>query len=76
MMQCVREQTDTWKSIQQWTLWPEQELHEQIRPMLQFGTPLRPPLAGETLYPPYSETHRTSTGACHLFMDVKSGWVG
>ncbi len=32
-----RERTDTWESIQQWTLWPEQELYEQLRPMLLFG---------------------------------------
>ncbi len=32
-----RERTETWESIQQWTLWPEQELYEQIRPMLLFG---------------------------------------
>ena len=32
-----RERTDEWESIQQWTLWPEQELYEQIRPMLLFG---------------------------------------
>jgi len=34
------------------------------------------PLAGQALHPPCPETHRTSTGACHLFMDLKSGWVG
>ncbi len=27
-----RERTETWESIQQWTLWPEQELYEQLRP--------------------------------------------
>ncbi len=32
-----RERTETWESIQQWTLWPEQELYEQLRPMLLFG---------------------------------------
>jgi hypothetical protein len=32
-----RERTDEWQSIQQWTLWPEQELYEQIRPILLFG---------------------------------------
>ena len=32
-----RERTDKWQDIQQRTLWPEQELYEQIRPMLLFG---------------------------------------
>jgi putative transposase len=32
-----RERTDEWQSIQQWTLWPEQELYEQIRPVILFG---------------------------------------
>jgi len=32
-----RERTDEWASIKQWTLWPEQELYEQIRPLLLFG---------------------------------------
>lgn len=32
-----REQTDEWANIQQWTLWPEQELYEQIRPLVLFG---------------------------------------
>lgn len=32
-----RERTDEWQSIQQWSLWPEQELYEQIRPILLFG---------------------------------------
>src|SRR6266571_4020394 len=32
-----RERTDEWQSIKQWTLWPEQELYEQIRPILLFG---------------------------------------
>ncbi len=32
-----RERTDTWESIQQWTLWPEQELYEQLRPILFLG---------------------------------------
>src|SRR6266700_7350581 len=32
-----RERTEEWASIKQWTLWPEQELYEQIRPMLLFG---------------------------------------
>jgi len=32
-----RERTDEWASIQQWTLWPEQELYEQLRPILLFG---------------------------------------
>ncbi len=31
-----RERTDEWASIQQWTLWPEQELYEQIRPLVLF----------------------------------------
>ncbi len=32
-----RERTDEWQSIQQWSLWPEQELYEQIRPIVLFG---------------------------------------
>ena len=31
-----RERTDEWASIQRWTLWPEQELYEQIRPLVLF----------------------------------------
>src|SRR5437660_11740745 len=31
-----RERTDEWASIQQWTLWPEQELYEQIRPIVLY----------------------------------------
>jgi transposase len=31
-----RARTDEWGSIQQWTLWPEQELYEQIRPLVLF----------------------------------------
>ncbi len=32
-----RERTDKWQDIQQWTLWSEQELYEQIRPLVLFG---------------------------------------
>src|SRR5439155_20350227 len=32
-----RERTDEWASIKQWTLWPEQELYEQIRPIVLYG---------------------------------------
>jgi transposase len=32
-----RERTDEWAPIKQWTLWPEQELYEQIRPVVLFG---------------------------------------
>lgn len=32
-----RERTDEWQSLQQWTLWPEQELYEAIRPIILFG---------------------------------------
>ena len=32
-----RERTHDWEQIQQRTLWPEQELYEQIRPILLFG---------------------------------------
>src|SRR5256885_14790884 len=32
-----RERTEEWQSIQQWSLWPEQELYEQIRPIILFG---------------------------------------
>jgi putative transposase len=31
-----RERTDEWATIQQWMLWPEQELYEQIRPLVLF----------------------------------------
>src|SRR5713101_1686340 len=31
-----RERTDEWASIKQWTIWPEQELYEQIRPLVLF----------------------------------------
>jgi hypothetical protein len=31
-----RERTNEWASIKQWTLWPEQELYEQIRPLVLF----------------------------------------
>ena len=31
-----RERTDEWATIQQWMLWPEQELYEQIRPLILF----------------------------------------
>ncbi|BCL84720.1 transposase [Ktedonobacteria bacterium brp13] len=31
-----RESTEEWTSIKQWTLWPEQELYEQIRPLVLF----------------------------------------
>lgn len=32
-----REHTDEWASIKQWTLWPEQTLYEEIRPIILFG---------------------------------------
>ena len=31
-----RERTDEWASVKQWTLWPEQELYEAIRPLILF----------------------------------------
>ncbi len=31
-----RERTEEWAKIQQWTLWPEQELYEQIHPLVLF----------------------------------------
>jgi putative transposase len=31
-----RERTDEWAKIKQWTLWPEQELYEAIRPLVLF----------------------------------------
>src|SRR5436853_410831 len=31
-----REHTEEWAQIKQWTLWPEQELYEQIRPLVLF----------------------------------------
>jgi len=36
-----RERTDEWASIKQWTLWPEQELYEAIRPLVLFGETAR-----------------------------------
>ncbi len=32
-----REHTEEWASIKQWMLWPEQELYEQIRPIILYG---------------------------------------
>src|SRR6266852_3696040 len=32
-----RERTDEWESVRQWMLWEEQELYEQIRPIILFG---------------------------------------
>jgi hypothetical protein len=32
-----REHTEEWASIKQWVLWPEQELYEQIRPIILYG---------------------------------------
>jgi hypothetical protein len=34
-----RERTDEWASIKQWTLWPEQKLYEQIRPLASSTKP-------------------------------------
>src|SRR5437762_2151056 len=31
-----RKRTEEWAHIKQWTLWPEQELYEQIRPLVLF----------------------------------------
>jgi transposase len=31
-----RERTEKWEDIKQWTLWPEQELYEAIRPLVLF----------------------------------------
>ncbi len=31
-----RERTDEWASIKQWTIWPEQELYEAIRPLVLY----------------------------------------
>ena len=31
-----RERTDEWASIKQWTIWPEQELYEAIRPRVLY----------------------------------------
>ncbi len=31
-----RERTDEWASSKQWTLWPGQELYEQIKPLVLF----------------------------------------
>jgi hypothetical protein len=32
-----RERTHEWQEIQQYTLWPEQEVYEKIRPVVLFG---------------------------------------
>jgi len=32
-----RERTHTWQDIQQYTLWPEQEVYERLRPIVLFG---------------------------------------
>ena len=32
-----RERTHDWAKIKQWTLWPEQQLYEQLRPNVLFG---------------------------------------
>jgi putative transposase len=32
-----REPTSEWASLKQWMLWPEQELYEQIRPIILYG---------------------------------------
>jgi putative transposase len=32
-----RERTHNWQEIQQYTLWPEQQLYEKIRPVILFG---------------------------------------
>ena len=32
-----RERTHDWGKIKQWTLWPEQQLYEQLRPVVLFG---------------------------------------
>jgi hypothetical protein len=32
-----RERTHDWQQIQQYTLWPEQQLYEKIRPVVLFG---------------------------------------
>jgi hypothetical protein len=32
-----RERTHDWQEIQQYTLWPEQQLYEKIRPVVLFG---------------------------------------
>jgi hypothetical protein len=31
-----RARTEEWGHIKQWTLWPEQELYEQVRPLVLF----------------------------------------
>ena len=32
-----REHTEDWQTIQQYTLWPEQEVYERLRPVVLFG---------------------------------------
>lgn len=32
-----RERTDDWQEIKQYTLWPEQEVYERLRPVILFG---------------------------------------
>ena len=34
-----REHTEDWQTIQQYTLWPEQEAYELLRPLVLFGDP-------------------------------------
>lgn len=35
-----REHTHDWQQIQQWTLWPEQQIYELLRPVTVFGETL------------------------------------
>ena len=32
-----RERTHDWQEIKQYTLWPEQEIYERLRPVILFG---------------------------------------
>lgn len=32
-----RERTDDWQQVKQWTLWPEQEAYEMVRPIVLYG---------------------------------------
>ncbi len=59
-----REHTENWHQIKQYTLWPEQEVYELLRPVLLFGdTPAarvsRAPANAQCVTKP---TSLTSTG--------------
>src|SRR5260370_16429584 len=59
-----RKRTDEWQSIQQWTLWPEQELYERMREERKRQCKIQPSdrrkLAG---YLPLVETSKSTAWA-------------